>query len=242
MPEPSAATSGLISTRSTATPRLARWIAVAVPARPLPTTRTLFTAGIWVLLLDGDGVDRRADGTGDGQGGGGEEEVPDPVGRAVGGQRIEVPQLTQEQPHVGDADLVQRLEGDVELVRPHLEAPGVGGDAGDLGVVQPVGGGERQPGGGAAGVVAPAASLGDVAAGPGQPAGAHADEVAAADAGGPALRGDGGLEVLRGDGEAVGQLAVGPDRAADVEQHAAAGEPVGDRLDAGDQVAVAGDD
>ena len=53
-----------------------------------------------------------------------------------------------------DADLVQRLEGDVELVGPHLEAPGVGGDAGDLAFEQPVGGGERQPGGGAAGVVA----------------------------------------------------------------------------------------
>ena len=61
---------------------------------------------------------------------------------------------------LGMHDLVQRLEGDVELVGPHLEAPGVGGDAGDLGVVQPVGGGERQAGGGAAGVVAPAAALG----------------------------------------------------------------------------------
>ena len=48
--------------------------------------------------------------------------------------------------------------------------------------------------------------------------------------------------MLGGDGEAVGQLAVGADRPADVEQHAAAGDPAGDGLDAGDQVALAGDD
>src|SRR3954447_24560399 len=187
MPEPSVATSGLMSTSSTATPAFARWMAVAAPARPPPTTRTLFTAGIGALLLDGDGVDRCADGAGDGQRGGGEPEVVTAVRGAVGGQGVEVPHLAEEQPHVRDADLVQRLEGDVELVGPHLEAPGVGGDGGDLGRVQPVGSGEGQPGGGAAGVVPPAASLGDVPAGPGQPAGAHQQQVAAADPGGGAL-------------------------------------------------------
>src|SRR4051794_34243974 len=217
-------------------------MAVAVPARPLPTTRTLFTAGIEGLLLDGDRVDRGADGPGHGQGGGGEEEVPDAVGRAVGGQRVEVPQLADEQPHVRDGDLVQRLEGDVELVGPHLEAPGVGGDPGDLGVVQPVGRGERQAGGGAAGVVAPAAALGEVAPRAGQPAGAHEEQVTAADPRALALGGDGGLEVLGGDGEAVGQFAVGADRPTHVQQDAAAGDQAGDGLDAGDGVAVAGDD
>src|SRR3954470_10637153 len=160
MPEPMAATSGLISMRSTATPASARWMAVAVPARPLPTTRTLFTAGIGALLLDGDRVDRRTDGAGHGQRGGGEPEVVDAVGGAVGRQGVEVPHLAEEQAHVRDADLVQGLEGDVELVGPHLETPGVGGDAGDLGAVQPVCGGERQPRGVAAGVVAPALPAG----------------------------------------------------------------------------------
>src|SRR5215213_2037697 len=78
MPDPIAATSGLISTRSTATPAEARWMAVAAPARPLPTTRALLTAGTegsFVRLLDGDRVDRGADGAGHGQGGGGEPEV-----------------------------------------------------------------------------------------------------------------------------------------------------------------------
>src|SRR4051812_39518709 len=106
MPEPRAATSGLISTSSTATPAFARWIAVAAPARPPPTTRTLFTAGIGALLLDGDRVDRCADGAGDGQGGGGEPEVVATVGGAVGRQRVEVPHLAEEEPHVGNRDLV----------------------------------------------------------------------------------------------------------------------------------------
>src|SRR5688572_7889626 len=132
MPEPRAATSGLISTSSTATPARARWMAVPVPARPPPTTRTLFTAGIWGLLLDGDRVDRRADRAGHGQGSGGEPEVVDAVDGAVGGQGVEVPHLAEEQADVRDRDLVQRLEGLVELVGPHLEAPGVGRDAGDL--------------------------------------------------------------------------------------------------------------
>src|SRR3954471_12620768 len=102
MPEPSVATSGLMSTSSTATPAFARWMAVAAPARPPPTTRTLFTAGIGALLLDGDRVDRCADGAGDGQRGGGEEEVPDPVGRAVRREGVEVPHLADEQTDVGD--------------------------------------------------------------------------------------------------------------------------------------------
>src|SRR4051812_43082879 len=146
IPEPRAPTSGLISTRSTATPREARWTAEAIPARPPPITRTLFTAGMAEdpSSLDGDGVDRRADGSGDGQRGGGEEEIPDPVGGAVGREGVEIPHLANEQADVWDDDLVQRLERLVELIGSHLEAPRIRGDAGDLGVVQPVRGGERQ--------------------------------------------------------------------------------------------------
>ena len=91
-------------------------------------------------------VDGGADGAGDGQRRGGEPEFVHAVGGAVGGERVEVPHLADEQADVRDGDLVQRLEGVVELVGPHLEAPGVGGDRGDLGAVQPAGGGERQPG------------------------------------------------------------------------------------------------
>ena len=48
------------------------------------------------------------------------------------GEGVEVPHLADEQADVGDGDLVQRLEGVLELVGPDLEAPGVGGDRGDL--------------------------------------------------------------------------------------------------------------
>ena len=48
--------------------------------------------------------------------------------------------------------------------------------------------------------------------------------------------------MLGGDREAVGQLAVGAERPADVEEHAAAGDQPADGLDAGDEVALAGDD
>lgn len=135
---------------------------------------------------------------------------------------------------------MQGLEGDVELVGPDLEAPGVGGDRRDLGVVQPIGGGERQARGGPTGVGAPA-----LAAGARVLAGAHADDVAAPDR--DALGGDGPLEVLGGDREAVGQLAGarargGAEGTADVEQHPAPGEAVGGGLDTGDAVARAGDD
>jgi hypothetical protein len=46
----------------------------------------------------------------------------------------------------------------------------------------------------------------------------------------------------RGDGEAVGQLAVRADCAADAEQDAATGDVAGEGLDAGHRVAKAGDD
>ncbi len=45
-----------------------------------------------------------------------------------------------------------------------------------------------------------------------------------------------------GDGEAIRQFAVRTDRAADVQQHAAAADPAGRGLDPGDQVALAGHD
>jgi hypothetical protein len=48
--------------------------------------------------------------------------------------------------------------------------------------------------------------------------------------------------VVGGAGDPVGQFAVGADRATDVQQHAAAGDVRGRGLDAGDLVAVAGDD
>ena len=125
-----------------------------VPATPVPAIATLLTAvmsessSVLVsgsTVRDGDGVDGRADRPGDRQRR--RRRAGTRSGRrgAVGGERLEVPHLADRQAHVRDDDLVQRLEGRcVELVRPHLEAPRVGRDRGDLGAVQPAGGGERQ--------------------------------------------------------------------------------------------------
>ncbi len=124
--------------------------------------------------------------------------------------------LADQQAHVGDDDLVQRLEGVVELVGPYLEAPGVGGNRGDLAAVQPAGGGERQAG-----------VRGRPRSRPSRPAwararcpGADEHDVAAADGHPVGLGGPGEV----GDGEPVGQLAVRADDQAHVEQHATAGD------------------
>ncbi len=141
-----------------------------------------------------------------------------------------------------DGHLVQRLEGVIELIRAHFEAPGVGGNGGDLGSVQPAGRGERQAGSGAAGVVPPA-----LAQRPRVLAGAYQHQVAAADR--DAVRRGGGGQVLGRDREAVGQLAAtasggavrGSDHPPYVEQHSAPAHRPGQLLDAGHQVAVGGD-
>src|SRR4051794_2588273 len=171
-PLPSALTAGVTSARSTRTPACASRIAAAAPAAPPPTTSTVCTAGIVAPLLHGYRVDRGADRTGERDRGGGQPELVHAVPRAVGGQRVEVPHLADEQPDVRDGHLVQRLEGVVELVRPDLETPGVGGDRGDLGAVQPAGGAERQSRRRAARVPVPA-----LPAGPGVPAGADQHDV-----------------------------------------------------------------
>jgi hypothetical protein len=129
-----------------------------------------------------------------------------------------------------DRDLVQGLERAGELVGPHLHAPGVGGNGGDLGPVQPAGGGERQARGRTAGIVSPA-----LTAGTGQPAGADQHDVAPADghAVGRCRRG----QVVLGDREAVRQFPRGAGHTAGIKQHGAAGDLGRHVLDAGDQVA-----
>ena len=206
MPEPRRDSSGLISIRSTADPAPGEQDGGGGAGERRRRRRGRCARRAWPtpsVTFDGDRVDRCADGAGDGQRRGGEAELVHAVGRAVGGQRVEVPHLADEQPDVRDGHLVQRLEGVVELVGPYLEAPGVGGDRGDLGAVQPVGGGERQAGARRRRRSRPSRSRRARASWPVR----TSSEVAAAD-GGHALGGDGGLQVLRGDREAVGQLAV----------------------------------
>jgi len=102
--------------------------------------------GVPPWSLDRDRVDGCADRTGDQQRCRGQPALIDAVGGALGGEAVEVPHLTDEQPDVRDGDLVQRLEGIVELVRADLESPGIGGDRRELRAVEPSRGGERQSG------------------------------------------------------------------------------------------------
>ena len=141
----------------------------------------------------------------------------------------------------GMRDLVQRLERVVELVGPHLEAPGVGGDAGDLGAVQPVGGGERQARGGAAGVVAPAAALGDVAARVSRPVRTSSRSPRPTRADSPCAA------IVASRCSAVMAKPSGSSPSVPIARPTSSSTPrpaisAGDGLDAGDQVALAGDD
>src|SRR5207249_3544993 len=74
------------------------------------------TVGVPLGLLDGEWIDRRADGAGDGQGGRHELELVDAVARAIRGEGIEVEDLPDQQPHARDEDLVERLVGVGDLV------------------------------------------------------------------------------------------------------------------------------
>src|SRR5439155_27340757 len=79
-------------------------------------------------------------------------------------------------------------------------------------------------------------------AGSGQLPGAHQHDVTPADPCRDALGGDRRGQVVGGDSEPIRQLPVGAEGAADVQQHTPSGDQVGDGLDAGDPVALTGDD
>src|SRR5258705_11013914 len=89
-------------------------------------------------LLERQRVDRRTDPLGDLQWRSTEEELPDVVGRAVGGELFEVENLSEGQAHVTDehhVHLEQRLR---ILARQYLDRPVVGTHRGHLTVVEPL--------------------------------------------------------------------------------------------------------
>ena len=81
-------------------------------------------------------IKRRADSTCDGQRRRGKQELVNAVPGAVMADRFEIPDLAERDAHMHQRNDVQRLE-QVDLVRPDLAAPGVGGDGGDVMFVQP---------------------------------------------------------------------------------------------------------
>src|SRR4030095_11725260 len=109
-----------------------------------------------VRLLDGERIGRRADCTRDRQRRRDEQEFVALVLGAVVRKRREIENLAYRQAHYGDGDPVPGLVGILCFVGAHLGTPGVGGDAGDLPLVQPIDGLEGQAGRVAAGIAVPA--------------------------------------------------------------------------------------
>ncbi len=106
-----------------------------------------------------------------------EEEFVDAVLGAVLGQLLEIENLAHAQAHGRDHHPVPGLVGLGGFVRPHLDAPGIGADGGELLVLAPIAVLELDAGGVAAGITAPLL-LGLAAL---HLAGAHEDEIAASD-------------------------------------------------------------
>src|ERR1700760_1582280 len=122
-------------------------------------------------------VDRRAGRAGDDQRRAAEEELVDLVLVAVFREFLEIEDLAHAQAHCRDHHPVPRLVRLGGLVRPHLDAPGVGADRGDLLVVAPVAVLELDAGRVAARIAAPGALLHAAL----HLAGADDDEIAAPD-------------------------------------------------------------
>src|SRR5712671_2842566 len=104
-------------------------------------------------------IDRRAGAAADDQRRAAEEELVDAVLFAVLGELLEVEDLAHAQPHGRDHHPMPGLVCFRGLVRPHLDAPGVGADRRDLLVLAPVAVLELDPGRVAARIAAPDAFL-----------------------------------------------------------------------------------
>src|SRR5215813_2754272 len=137
-------------------------------------------AGIWMTptaSLNRLRIDGRAGAAGDDQRRSAEEEFVDAVLGAILRQILEIEDFTHAQSHGRNDHPVPGLVRFCGLVRPHLDAPGIRADGGNLFVLAPVAILELDAGRVAAGVAAPfllvEAAL--------HLAGANDDEVAAAD-------------------------------------------------------------
>src|SRR6516162_1494006 len=147
-------------------------------------TRTIRTRvcrfSIWLTptaSLDRLRIDRRAGAAGDDQRRSAEEELVDAVVGAILRQILEIEDFAHAQPHGGNDHPVPGLVCLHGLVRPHLDAPGIRADGGNLFVLAPVAVLELDAGRVAAGVPAPFLLLEATL----HLAGANDDEVAAAD-------------------------------------------------------------
>src|SRR5499427_857377 len=207
--------------------------------RPLTSLRPLYLkprtirtrvcrSGIWLTptaSLDRLRIDRRAGAAGDDQRRPAEEEFVDAVPGAILRQILEIKDFAHAQSHGRNHHPVPGLVRFRGLVRPHLDAPGIRADGGDLFVLAPVAILEPDAGRVAAGVAAPFLLL-EAAL---HLSGANDDEVAAADLdllllGAP-------VELVVGNAFAVLE-PVDAAETRDVEQHAAPHHLVLGMLDA----------
>src|SRR5467141_873864 len=159
-------------------------------------------------------IDRRAGAAGDDERRTAEEELVDAVLLAVLGELLEIEDLAHAQAHGRDHHPVPRLVRLGGLVRPHLDAPGVGADRRDLLVLAPVAVLEPDAGRVAARIAAPHALLEAALHLPG----AQDDEIAAPDV--DVLRLRAFVDLVVGNAFAVLE-PVDAAEARDVEQHAA---------------------
>src|SRR5580658_2910938 len=83
-------------------------------------------------------IDRRAGAAGDDERRAAEEEFVDAVLVAILGEFLEIKNFAHAQPHGRDHHPVPRLVGFRGLVRPHLDAPGVGADRRELFLLAPI--------------------------------------------------------------------------------------------------------
>src|SRR5215472_10329674 len=195
-------------------------------------TRTIRTRvcrfGIWptpMASLDRLRIDRRAGAASDDQWRSAEEELVDAVAGAILRQILEIEDFAHAQPHGGNDHPVPGLVRFRRLVRPHLDAPGIRADGGDLFVLAPIAILEPDAGRVAAGVAAPFLLLETAL----HLAGANDDEVAAADL--DLLLLGALVELVVGNGFAVLE-PVDAAQTRDVEQHAASHHLVLGMLDA----------
>src|SRR5262245_2532367 len=100
-------------------------------------------------------IDRRAGAAGDDERRAAEEEFVDAVGGAILGQVLEIEDLAHAQAHGRDHHPAPGLVRLGRLVWPHLDAPGIGADGGELFLLAPVAVLELDAGGVAAGIAAP---------------------------------------------------------------------------------------
>src|SRR4051794_4867130 len=147
--------------------------------------------------LDRLRIDWRAGGAGDDQRRPTEEELIDAVILAVLGQLLEIENLAHAKSHRRDDHPMPRLVRFGRLVRPHLDAPGVGADRGDLFLLAPVAVLEFHAGRIAAGVAAPFLFRKTALHLPG----AHDDEIALADL--DVLGAGAGVQLVVGDAFAI---------------------------------------